>query len=97
MVSNCDNLFFFFLFQRLTGLSPFAGEDKQETCYNVSLGALDFPEDYFKNILILHRISLKESFREMPEWVRKHFVSVIRVHGCIHIGNHMISSAIWNK
>lgn len=34
----------------LTGLSPFAGEDKQETCYNVSLGALDFPEDYFKNI-----------------------------------------------
>ncbi|XP_073237324.1 serine/threonine-protein kinase 17A-like [Porites lutea] len=34
----------------LTGLSPFAGEDKQETCYNVSLAALDFPEEYFKNI-----------------------------------------------
>lgn len=34
----------------LTGLSPFAGEDKQETCYNVSLASLDFPEEYFKNI-----------------------------------------------
>ena len=34
----------------LTGLSPFSGEDKQETCYNVSLGNVEFPDDYFKNI-----------------------------------------------
>lgn len=42
--------FFFATTNRLTGLSPFAGEDKQETCYNVSLASLDFPEEYFKNI-----------------------------------------------
>ena len=35
---------------RLTGLSPFAGDDKQETCYNVSLAAVEFPVEYFKNI-----------------------------------------------
>ena len=43
-------LLYSFFNYRLTGLSPFAGDDKQETCYNVSLAALDFPEDYFKNI-----------------------------------------------
>ena len=42
--------FLFATTNRLTGLSPFAGDDKQETCYNVSLASLDFPEEYFKNI-----------------------------------------------
>ncbi|EDO37024.1 predicted protein, partial [Nematostella vectensis] len=34
----------------LTGMSPFAGDDKHETCYNVSLCAIDFPESHFDNI-----------------------------------------------
>ncbi|XP_020913072.1 serine/threonine-protein kinase 17A isoform X1 [Exaiptasia diaphana] len=34
----------------LTGMSPFAGEDKQETCYNVSLCAMDFPDSHFGSI-----------------------------------------------
>lgn len=75
-------IFFFFLFQRLTGLSPFAGEDKQETCYNVSLGALDFPEDYFKNISHTAQDFIKRILQRDAEWVRKHFVSVIQVYSC---------------
>ena len=47
---HTDTIIKFIFATRLTGLSPFAGEDKQETCYNVSLASLDFPEEYFKNI-----------------------------------------------
>ncbi|XP_013408928.1 serine/threonine-protein kinase 17A-like, partial [Lingula anatina] len=34
----------------LTGCSPFAGEDKQETFLNISQVNLDFPEDLFCDI-----------------------------------------------
>lgn len=34
----------------LTGHSPFTGESKQETIFNVSQGILDFPEDLFERV-----------------------------------------------
>ena len=60
----CDIILF-----RLTGLSPFAGEDKQETCYNVSLAALDFPEEYFKNISHTAQDFIKRLLQRDVEYV----------------------------
>ena len=37
-------------FVMLTGLSPFAGDTKQETYLNISQVNLDFPEEYFADI-----------------------------------------------
>ena len=34
----------------LTGISPFAGENNQETYVNINQGKVDFPEELFNDI-----------------------------------------------
>lgn len=43
------NYSFFFFSHRLSGASPFLGENKQETLANVSAVDYEFDEDYFSN------------------------------------------------
>lgn len=38
------------LYVLLTGCSPFGGDNKQETFYNITLCRLDFPDDLFEDI-----------------------------------------------
>ncbi|XP_022096854.1 serine/threonine-protein kinase 17B-like [Acanthaster planci] len=49
----------------LTGISPFAGDDKQETFLNISQVSLDFPQEYFQDISedaqdFIRRVCVKE-------------------------------------
>ncbi|XP_031568244.1 serine/threonine-protein kinase 17A-like [Actinia tenebrosa] len=51
----------------LTGMSPFAGEDKQETCYNVSLCAMEFPESHFDSISYTARDFIQKILQRSPD------------------------------
>ena len=53
------------IYVMLTGISPFAGDDKQETFLNISQVNLDFPEEFFQGISeeakdLIQRVCVKE-------------------------------------
>lgn len=55
----------------LTGLSPFLGEDKQETFLNVSQGNVDYSQDVFHGISDLAVDFIQSLLHLNPRYVEK--------------------------
>ena len=53
----------------LTGYSPFASDDKQETFLNISKVKLDFPEDLFDHVSLDAQDFIQKLLVRNPMWV----------------------------
>ena len=60
-----------YIYFRLSGLSPFAGEDDLETLQNVKSGDWDFDADAFSNVSSEGRDFIKKLLIKTPQYVYK--------------------------
>lgn len=68
----------------VTGESPFAGDDKQETYLNVSQVNVDFSREAFSRVSELAVDFIRKLLVKVPEWVRLK----LSVYCCLRLAQH---------
>lgn len=78
-----NNIFMLIFIIRLTGCSPFLGDNDQETIQNVVAGEFDFPEEEEEGGSVSEDAQdfITKLLRLSPRWV---YVTSTRVCTCMH-------------